>query len=120
MAEWREVCGPLLSRNPSPDPAIVAVDATRIETMDVNFHYFEHGGSTLDLRPVLNNVRCPTLVLLGEHDPLVPAHLAEEIAATVPSGLGRLEIVADAAHDLFTDNPAQTYAAIRRFISELA
>ena len=76
-------------------------------------------GKTIDLRFGLRDVRCPTLVLVGEHDPLVPRHLGEELVASIPNGLARLEVVANAAHDLVTDNPEQTYRCVREFLAEV-
>jgi len=119
-AEWMRVCGPLLSLKHDPDPLVAALDSVRIQTMDVNLHFFEHEGNTMDLRPALRNVRCPTLVLVGEHDPLTPVHLCHEILAAVPGGLARLEVIPDAAHDLATDSPEHTYRSIRQFIADLA
>jgi len=119
-AEWIRVCGPLLSLNDDPDPLVAAHDAARILTMEVNLHWFEQEGNGMDLRAVLCNMRCPTLVLLGEHDPLTPKYLAEEIVSAIPNGLARLEVIPDAAHDLVTDNPDYTLKSIREFVGELA
>jgi hypothetical protein len=59
-AEWARVCGPLLSRPGNPDPAWARAQAARILFPEVNRH-FDHGEArTLDLRPALRNVRCPT------------------------------------------------------------
>jgi pimeloyl-ACP methyl ester carboxylesterase len=75
--------------------------------------------AALDLRPALRNVRCPTLVIVGEHDPLIPVGLAKEILAAIPDGLGRLEVIPDAAHHVETDNPAATFDVIRDFVASL-
>jgi len=42
------------------------------------------------------NVTAPTLVVRGEHDPLVPQPWAEELTALLPNA--RLEVVAGAPH----------------------
>lgn len=88
--EWRRVVRPLLSRRRDPD--LDRLDALRIRIMAVNRH-FEAEGFGMDLRPGLANVRCPTLVIAGERDVLVPAHLGQEIIDALPPGLGRLEVV---------------------------
>jgi pimeloyl-ACP methyl ester carboxylesterase len=119
-AEWMRVCGPLLSLNDSPDPGVVRAQAERIQTMQVNLHFIRGEGKTMDLRSALRNVRCPTLLMLGEHDPLVPLHLGEELVAAVPDRLARLEIIPNASHEVVTDNPEDTYRCIRDFIAELA
>src|SRR5207247_9763430 len=78
---------PRLWLNDEPDPLVAAHDAARIQTMEVNLHWFEQEGNAMDLRAVLGNVRCPTLVLVGEHDPLNPRYLAEEIVSAIPNDL---------------------------------
>lgn len=79
-------------------------------------HFHRGEARTLDLRPALRNVRCPTLVIAGEHDPLVPPDLAQEIVAAIPGGLGRLEVIPGAAHTVETDKPAGTFDVIRDFL----
>jgi proline-specific peptidase len=116
--EWKRVVGPLMSLRTDVDPALPRLRAARIETLDVNQH-FTPEGKAMDLRDRLAAVHCPTLVILGEHDPLVPAHLGREIVEAVPDGLGRLELIPDAAHDVLDDNPADGYRLVREFLAEL-
>jgi pimeloyl-ACP methyl ester carboxylesterase len=115
--EWSRVCAPLMSLR--TDPVIDRLRAQRIETMDVNRHFMDEG-KAMDLRHRLGAVRCPTLVVLGEEDPLVPIRLGHEIVDAVPDGLGRLELIPGAAHDVMLDNPAESYRVVREFLAELA
>jgi pimeloyl-ACP methyl ester carboxylesterase len=118
-AEWARVCRPLLSRRADPDPQWARAQAARITSTEVSQH-FDHGEArTLDLRPALRDVRCPTLVIQGQHDPLIPISLAQEIVAAIPDGLGRLAVIPDAAHNVETDNPAATFDVIRAFVASL-
>ena len=119
LAEWQRVCVPLLSRNPSQDPDLARVQAAAIQTPKVNLHFMSGEVKTLDLRPELAGVRCPTLVLTGEHDPLAPAHSRDDVVAAMPEGLARLELVPDASHDVFNDNPDHAYRCVRKFIAGL-
>ncbi len=116
-AEWARVCGPLLSRPSNPDPARAL--AARIQSPEVNRHFSQGEARTLDLRPALRNVRCPTLVIIGEHDPLIPVNLAQEIVAAIPDTLGRLVVIPGAAHTPETDNPAATFDVIHDFMATL-
>lgn len=118
-AEWARVCGPLLSRPSNPDPAWARAQAARIQSPEVNLHFHRGEARTLDLRPALRNMRCPALVIIGEHDPLIPVSLAQEIVAAIPDGLGRLEVIPGAAHIPETDNPAATFDLIRDFVASL-
>jgi pimeloyl-ACP methyl ester carboxylesterase len=120
-AEWARVCFPLLSRRREPDPLLERLEAWRFEnqSLEVNLHHLPEAKAT-DLRPALRAVRCPTLVLIGEDDPLIPMGQAHEIVDAIPDGLARLQPIADAAHDVFADNPEQTYSCIREFLADLA
>ena len=82
-AEWERVCSPLASLRTDRDPLIARLEAARIRTMDVNLHFMSEG-KAMDLRDRLGTVRCPTLVILGEHDPLVPTRLGREIVEAIP------------------------------------
>jgi proline iminopeptidase len=104
-AQWARVCSPLLSWRTNPDPVWARAQAARIQSPEVYQHFQRGGARTLDLRPVLRNVRCPTLVIMGEHDPLIPVSLAQEIVAAIPDSRARLEVIPDAAHHVETDNP---------------
>jgi proline-specific peptidase len=119
FAEWRRVLGPLASLNPDPDPVLARLEAERIETKDVNLH-FTREGKVMDLRDRLGAVRCPTLVILGEHDSTIPTHLGQEIVEAIPDRLARLELVPEAAHEVIVDNPAESYRLVREFLADLA
>lgn len=49
-----------------------------------------------DSRPFLPNIKCPTLVLVGEGDQLTPPHLADEMASLIPGS--RHIVVPDCGH----------------------
>jgi pimeloyl-ACP methyl ester carboxylesterase len=66
-----------------------------------------------DSRPNLSRIACPALVLAGAHDPLLPRHLREELAAAIPNA--RLELIEQASHDVFADDPGHTYRRLREF-----
>jgi pimeloyl-ACP methyl ester carboxylesterase len=120
-AEWARVCFPLLSRRPDADPTLERLEAWRFQNQshEVLTHHMEEA-TTTDLRPALRNVRCPTLVLIGELDPLIPTRYADEIVEAIPHGLARVERIPDAAHDVFADNPERTYFLIGDFLRDLA
>jgi len=94
------------------------VSALRVRTMEVNAH-FEAEGFRMDLCPGLANVRCPVLVVFGDQDILTPPHLVQQLVDALPAGLGRLEVVPEASHDVLTDNPEVAWSVIRGFIGQL-
>lgn len=74
-AEVRRLCRPLYSRRASPDPVFAALEPHGIRTPAVLAHWWPEAQRTMDLRLHLRAVRCPTLVLIGEHDGLNPPAL---------------------------------------------
>jgi proline iminopeptidase len=61
-------------------------------------------------------VRCPTLVLGGELDPVCPIELQAEIAAALPREHVRFERFPNCGHGVFRDDPERGFALIREFI----
>jgi pimeloyl-ACP methyl ester carboxylesterase len=66
----------------------------------------------------LPQVRVPTLVVRGEHDPMVPQRWAEEVVRLLPEG--RLATIPDAAHTVVYFAPRACAEVVRRFLLEPA
>jgi pimeloyl-ACP methyl ester carboxylesterase len=79
---------------------------------------FFFGGElkTLDLLPHLKTVRCPTLVIGGEDDPVVPIEDVEATATALPLDLVRCERITNAGHGVFRDQPDAFFRILRDFI----
>ena len=118
LAEWQRVCEPFLARNPAPNPGRQRAFANAIRTPEVNVHFMSGEAKSLDLRPELSRITCPTLVVAGAHDPLLPAHLRDELVVEIPDA--RLALIENASHDVFHDDPESTYACIREFVAAVA
>jgi proline iminopeptidase len=73
-------------------------------------------GRSFDLLSLLGRVRCPTLVMGGEEDPMIPIECQEEIAAALPPHLVRFERFPGCGHGVFPDAPERALALIREFI----
>jgi dienelactone hydrolase len=84
----------------------------------VNFHFFGGELKTFDWFDDLNRIRCPTLILAGEVDPIATVLDHEELAAAISGS--RLEVFSDAGHGVFRDKPDQALAIIRDFIHDPA
>jgi len=78
---------------------------------------FNEAFAEMDLRDDLAAINCPTLVLVGEDDPMTPVEAAEEMLALLPDGVGRLERVERCGHGTFRDQPERTEQALRAFWS---
>jgi pimeloyl-ACP methyl ester carboxylesterase len=70
-------------------------------------------GQTFDLFPDLPRVRCPTLVLGGEDDPMTPIESQADIVASLPAPLERF---AECGHGVVADAGERAMAVIRQFI----
>jgi 3-oxoadipate enol-lactonase len=70
--------------------------------------------ASLDLRPELNKVKMPVLVLVGEHDEATPPPMSHELAAGLPQA--RLEIIPGCAHVPQLQSPAIFLAMIGDFL----
>jgi pimeloyl-[acyl-carrier protein] methyl ester esterase len=71
--------------------------------------------ATADLRPQLDGLRQPVLVIAGERDRLTPAEAGRRLAAAVPAGQ-YLELPG-AAHVPFLSHPEQFVAALAAFLA---
>jgi 3-oxoadipate enol-lactonase / 4-carboxymuconolactone decarboxylase len=72
----------------------------------------------VDLRNLLAEIDTPTLVLAGADDQVTPPTDAELIKNRIKGA--RLEVIADAAHNLTTERPAEVNAAVEKFLAELS
>jgi pimeloyl-ACP methyl ester carboxylesterase len=109
--EFVRVCLPVYNTTPM-DPDVIA--RTRLK-LEVGNHFFRNEGFEVDLFPELANIRCPTLVLGGELDPITPVADAEDIAAAIPQA--EVRIFEGAGHGVFRDQPEEAIAVIREFVS---
>lgn len=70
-----------------------------------------------DLRDHLPQIRCPSLVVLGERDALVPAAVAAPLCERLPQS--RVRLMAGAGHAPFVSDPAGFVAAVCDFADDL-
>ena len=74
--------------------------------------------SRYDVVAELPSVTCPTLVVVGERDPVTPAAGAHEIIASLPPGVGHLVVLPGAGHFTWLDAPDGTFSAIESFVTK--
>jgi proline iminopeptidase len=73
-----------------------------------------------DIVGQLRQVSSPTLVCVGELDPVTPVPAAAEIVAALPEGLAQLEIVPGAGHFTWLDAADRYWPLIAEFIHRTA
>jgi pimeloyl-ACP methyl ester carboxylesterase len=113
-AEWSRVFAVFGPNLPSPErlarvvrnPAVNGPGMARMRELDAV-------GS-------LGMLDCPTLVCVGELDPVAPVEASREIVAAVPPGLGNLAVIPGAGHFPWLDQPDRFWAVIDEFVAGLA
>jgi proline iminopeptidase len=71
----------------------------------------------VDLRPELNSITCPTLVIVGDEDPWGSIDAANEIVASLPPGLVQFERFPAAGHHIHHDEPERLFPLLRNFVT---
>lgn len=74
---------------------------------------------SFDVLHLLHAVACPTLVCVGELDPVTPVAAACEIANALPAGLARLEVIENAGHWTWKDAPERYWPLLLAFVREV-
>lgn len=115
LEEWVRLAFPVYVRTPR-DPAWLGRAVVHPE-MHLWFNRPGGEGQTFDLHPALHRVRCPTLVIGGEEDPVIPIMCQEDIAAALPPHVARFERFAGCGHGVVHDAPERFMAVIREFIA---
>ena len=73
-----------------------------------------------DVVAELQRITCPTLVCVGELDPVTPLAAAREIVDALAPGIGRLAVVAKAGHFPWLDEAETYWPLIGSFVAEAA
>ena len=69
---------------------------------------------TMDLRPSIEKISVPTLVIVGRHDFITNVAMAEEMVKHIPNA--RLEIFEESGHFAFVEEPEKFYQVIKQFV----
>ncbi len=115
LEAWLRFAFPLYTRTPR-DPAVVERAVQRPEVT----RWFNRPGAeghTFDFISALSRVRCPTLVLGGEEDPMTPIECQADIVAALPAHLVRFERFPGCGHGVLPDAPERALALLRDFIA---
>jgi pimeloyl-ACP methyl ester carboxylesterase len=72
------------------------------------------GFDVLDLLPQID---CPTLVCVGELDPVTPVAAAREIFDALPAGTAQLEVIERAGHFTWKDAPDRYWPLVTDFVT---
>ena len=114
VAAWIRLAMPCYTRVPrDPDMARRAVSRPEV------LQWFTRPGGeshSFNFFPDLHRIQCPTLVLGGEDDPMLPIECQADLAAALPGHLVQFERFANCGHAVVPDAPERAMATIRDFI----
>jgi proline iminopeptidase len=116
LEAWARLAFPVYTRTPR-DPNVMKRAVRRPE---VTRWFTRPGGEahTFNLLPALSRIRCATLLLGGEEDPMTPIECQADIAAALPRHLVRFERFPACGHAVIPDAPERATALIREFITQ--
>ena len=116
---FNRVCLPLFSARPGYAEENQRRLRLSVRTTDVNLHYWRNEAGRMDPWSLLDQVRCPVLVIAGEDDPMCPMPIVEELAGQLTS-VSDVELLRlpDARHAVFRDAPQTAFPAVLRFLDQ--
>ncbi len=110
---YRAQCHPLYCTRPERDEQATA---RAIVHDPVNLHFATGEFAQMDFQDVLARVACPTLVMVGDRDPITPIAFSETIVGHLPPTLTRFERFSDCGHGIVNDAPQRHFAVLRDFM----
>ena len=113
LAEYEEVCVPLYTRT----VPLAGLLERAVRNPAMRLVFFEPELRRLDLLRQLDGIKCPTLMVAGEDDPITPVADMEDIAAAMRPDLIRLVRFANAGHGVYRDQPGAFFRELRDFIA---
>ena len=109
-AEWDRVFATFGPRVPDPDQL-----ARRLKNVELGRRGMDLM-RRFDVVGELRRIESPTLVCVGELDPVTPVDAAREIVAALPAGVARLEIIERVGHFPWLDDPDRYWPIIEAFV----
>ena len=112
VEEFQKKCFPVYNRTPmGPEFTKRAVT-----NFDLTFEFFRNESRSFNLLPGLAQIKCPTLIAAGVHDPITPLDDSKDIAAAMSPGVARLEVFDNAGHGAHRDQPDRFFKLLNEFI----
>ena len=112
--EWGRVFAAFGPRIPSQDEL-----ARRVQNPDLGSHGLELL-RRFDVVDQIARITSPTLVCVGELDPVTPVGASQEIVEALRPGIGRLEVIEAAGHFPWLDRPDRYRSLLAGFLEERA
>jgi len=100
----------------SPEPLDPTAMVRTVMNIELQYGFFRD--LRMDLTDGLAKVQCPTLVMVGRHDPITPPPAAEEIVAGLAPGLVTFEVFEQSGHMIPEVEPDRFFATVRAFVND--
>jgi pimeloyl-ACP methyl ester carboxylesterase len=113
LAAYEKLCVPLYTRTVPVAESFKRV----VRNPAMRLFFIERELERLDLLRELHRIRCPTLLIAGEDDPITPIADMEDIAAALRHDLVRFERFAGAGHGVYRDRPDAFFRVLSDFIA---
>lgn len=113
LLAYATTCYPYYSPTPDDPEGLARFHRLNLELL------MDPGAVTrdIDLLPGLASVRCPTLVIAGEDDPVSPIEAMQDIVDALPAQHVRFERFPKAGHRVHQDDPERFFRLVREFIA---
>lgn len=76
----------------------------------------EKEAPSFDLRPKLEKINVPTLIIVGRHDFITNVEMAKEMAARIPNA--QMEVFEESGHYGFVEEPEKFYRVVKEFVEK--
>ena len=76
----------------------------------------EKEAPSFDLRPQLEKINVPTLIIVGRHDFITNVEMAKEMVARIPNA--QMEVFEESGHDGFVEEPEKFYRVVKEFVEK--
>jgi proline iminopeptidase len=86
------------------------------KTVQSRLDYYSKSLPTLDLRPLLNQIETPTLIMCGRFDSQCPLYFSEEIHKLIPKS--KFVVFDESNHSPFLEEPEKFTKEIVDFYDE--
>jgi len=76
----------------------------------------EKEAPSFDLRPKLEKINVPALIIVGRHDFITNVEMAKEMAARIPNA--QMEVFEESGHYGFVEEPEKFYRVVKEFVEK--
>jgi pimeloyl-ACP methyl ester carboxylesterase len=107
---------PFLAQSPDAQAKLAEGAKRSIRRQDVELRFNNGEVNTYDFREALKAVCCPTLLIGGELDPIIPPAAFEELRHCLPLHLVEAHLIEGAGHPVRLDAPEQFDSLVTEFV----